>query len=314
MLYFMRIIRLGVLAAEQIGGKALGLSWLQERGFRVPSTWVLDTHAFDLMIEASGLADLMADIEEATRHRLDWASVERVLQSLEPVRRQAVETLLSAPLPKGVCAALEPLHRYNRHWAVRSSATIEDGIAHSFAGQFNSFLFVPGGEPLIHAIRQVWASTLSENALHYRIFHGTPMPRMAVILQPMGPITIRDRSGVAFSQSPLPGEPGVLIQATFGAGLTVVGEGSGEIKCVNGTSVKTLGRTTTCAQVTAAAGGLQSVPQPANPVLPDVAAFELALQVQRVALLYGRPVDVEFFWPENDPPTLLQVRPISKVA
>ncbi len=314
MLYLLRVVHLGALGVDQIGGKAQGLCWLQETGFRVPHTWVLGTEAFDMMIAAAGLAGHVATLQEATACRLDWLGMEQILQSLEGVRSELVAGLLNEPLPGPVTAALRRLPKRDPYWAVRSSASVEDGVVHSFAGQFSSFLSVPGGDPLIQAVREVWASAFGKAVLHYRAHNRTAMPHMAVILQPMDKITERDCSGVIFSQSPLPGEPGTLIQATLGAGVSVVSDGAGEIKCVNGSRVKTLGRTISQLLVTSQEGGLEAVPSQEGDVLPDPAAVYLANQVQQMASLYGRPVDVEFIWPYDNAPTFLQVRPISRAA
>src|SRR5690606_6862285 len=110
-------------------------------------------------------------------------------------------------------------------WAVRSSATVEDSPQFSFAGQFRSWLSVTP-DKLWTAVRGVWASNYSREALLYCAQNRAPMPRMAVILQPMNALTARDRSGVAFSRSSVPSLPGVLIQASFGSGQVVV-EGRG---------------------------------------------------------------------------------------
>jgi len=313
MLFFLRIVHFGALSTNLIGGKALGLCWLQEAGYRIPDSWVLSTEAFDTMIASAGLGGHVAALEQATANQPDWRSVELMLQSLEDMRRELIAALRTSPLPDIVSRALGKLPPAP-FWAVRSSATVEDGALYSFAGQFQSFLSVSAGAPLIEAVRGVWASAFDKNALHYRAQHGTPLPRMAVILQPMPPISVRDRAGVAFSHSPLPGYPGVLLQETFGAGLAVVGAGEGEVKCVDGTQVTTLSQISTHILVSSQDGGMRPWPKRPGQVLNDAEALYLAGQVREIASRYGRPADIEFIWPPEDPPTFLQVRPISSAA
>ena len=84
------------------------------------------------------------------------------------------------------------------------------------------------------AMCKVWASNYSREALLYCAQVASPVPRMAVVLQPMEPLTARDRSGVAFSHSPAPSMPGVLIQASFGSGQVVVGGRGGDLYGVQG--------------------------------------------------------------------------------
>jgi len=192
------------VSAELVGGKALGLYWLQSRGFATPQTWVLSTQAFDAMVQAAGIANQITALAEATEDKPDWATTVRRLRALSDVQRELTEALQTTPLPDPVWAALQALPQNKVLWAVRSSATVEDMHSHSFAGQFSSCLSVPSGPSLAEAIRTVWASTFNKNALHYRAQHGTVMPRMAVVLQPMEPITADDRAGVIFSQSTIP--------------------------------------------------------------------------------------------------------------
>jgi len=299
------------VSAELVGGKALGLYWLQSRGFATPQTWVLSTQAFDAMVQAAGIANQITALAEATEDKPDWATTVRRLRALSDVQRELTEALQTTPLPDPVWAALQALPQNKVLWAVRSSATVEDMHSHSFAGQFSSCLSVPSGPSLAEAIRTVWASTFNKNALHYRAQHGTVMPRMAVVLQPMEPITADDRAGVIFSQSTIPELRGVLIQATFGAGTTVVGRGGGVIKCVNGAQVTPCFWTPEHIVVTAANGGMQSAPPRFEAVLADKEAVQLAKQVHEMADQYSRPVDVEFVWRKGREPVFVQVRALT---
>jgi len=304
-------VELGTVTADLVGGKALGLCWLQSCGFNVPPTWVLTTQVFEAMVQAAGLAEHIAVLEQATAGRPDWATTELALRQMVGVHRELAEALRAAPLPEVVHLALQSLPQNESQWAVRSSATVEDAEVHSFAGQFKSFLSVPRGPQLVEAIREVWISTFDKTVLHYRAQHGTPMPRMAVVLQPMKPITVEDRAGVAFSESTISGLFGVLLQATFGAGLTVVSGGGGELKCVRESGVTTRPVSTPYAMVTATEGGIQTTPLPPGNVLSDLEAFQLAQLVRDVAQRYGRPADIEFVWRKSEDPVIVQVRALT---
>jgi len=310
MLISLKETSLESLSPSQVGGKALGIRWLQAQGYPVPDTWVLSTEAFDEMVRKTGIAGHIAVLESVTEGRPDWAIVEMALQGLGMVRREIEQALRDTPLPEVVGEALNALPKNEPYWAVRSSATVEDGSTHSFAGQFRSFLSVPRSE-LRRAIRAVWASAFDKHVLHYRAMHMTTMPRMAVILQPMSPITAEDRSGVAFSKSPLPGMPGILLQATYGAGVPVVDGTGGEIKCVRGSEVTTRQQRTPHIVVSASDGGLQELPAQDHAVLSDAEAKRLAEQVAEIAELYGGPADVEFVWPAHGDPVFVQVRMIT---
>src|SRR5690606_15046317 len=61
---------------------------------------------------------------------------------------------------------------------VRSSSLLEDGFGNAFAGKYDSYFRVNQGTPeerlaeFVDAVRQVYASTLSEEALRYRQQRG----------------------------------------------------------------------------------------------------------------------------------------------
>lgn len=74
---------------------------------------------------------------------------------------------------------------------VRSSSLLEDGFGNAFAGKYDSFFRVNQGTPeerlsgFVDAVRQVYASTLSEEALRYRLQRGLSHreEQMALLVQ-----------------------------------------------------------------------------------------------------------------------------------
>lgn len=112
-------------------------------------------------------------------------------------------------------------------FAVRSSASMEDGAGHSFAGQFHSYLDVSAAD-VPRKISDVRASAKSDSVVAYCREHGLPLPeKPAVLVQRM----IAPRcAGVAFSADPVSGQRGVVvISAVPGTGEKLVsGEVDGE--------------------------------------------------------------------------------------
>ncbi|ODS73074.1 MAG: phosphoenolpyruvate synthase [Cytophagaceae bacterium SCN 52-12] len=106
------------------------------------------------------------------------------------------------------------------HFAVRSSAADEDGAAFSFAGQLESFLFVPKKE-IERRITDVWRSAFSERVAGYREHHQIEsFPGLGVIIQEM---VDADASGVAFGANPVNGNRDQkLINAVYGLGEGLV--------------------------------------------------------------------------------------------
>lgn len=296
---------------EAIGGKAYGLYWLANNRFPVPLTWVLSTTAFDLVIDAIGLVEALAEIEQTVAGLpKDWSAAQQQMDEIEPQRVAMVQALKQVEATGHLSASLARLPETYRFWAVRSSATVEDNPRYSFAGQFRSLLFVPT-EELWEAVCQVWASAFNREALMYCAQSKMPLPHMAVILQPMTPITTQDRSGVAFSHSFVPTLPGVLIQTTFGGGQVVVDGYGGDLFGVEGTKVEVLPMSPDHIVITGQDGGMVAKAVPPGLALTEKEAQELASLVCDVAKRWGGAVNIEFIWRAGKQPLLVQVRSIT---
>jgi pyruvate,water dikinase len=128
----------------------------------------------------------------------------------------AVPTDAAAGLLRGDSAIREMLRAALQRWldpeasyAVRSSADVEDGERHSFAGQFTTLLDVPPGDVLA-AIEEV-ADPHNERLAAYLERTGlTAPPHVGVIVQRMVPARA---AGVAFSRNPLTGLGETVIEA-----------------------------------------------------------------------------------------------------
>src|SRR5689334_15215938 len=118
-------------------------------------------------------------------------------------------------------SAAKDLVSGNEYLAVRSSAGDEDGSAHSFAGQLESFLYIrPDDVP--EAVKKVWESGFTERVLAYRREHKLAGPPRAptVLVQRM---IDAESAGVAFSADPVSGDKDVaVVSAVRGVGSALV--------------------------------------------------------------------------------------------
>jgi phosphohistidine swiveling domain-containing protein len=127
-------------------------------------------------------------------------------------------------IPESSIEELTNLLPGNGYFAVRSSSTDEDGNEHSFAGQFESYLYVTK-EQLAHKIKQVWLSAFSSRVADYRKTKGfTDHSGIAVIVQEM---LAAEVAGVGFGINPVTGNrKEIIISAVYGLGEGLV---SGEL-------------------------------------------------------------------------------------
>ncbi len=111
-----------------------------------------------------------------------------------------------------------------RRYAVRSSANVEDDLAHSFAGQFKSVLDAQGADEILSAMWSIWALTRSPGVETYLEKRGIEPGalKMALMVQEMVPPVV---SGVAFSKNPLTGMDEIVVEAVQGSGAALMQEG-----------------------------------------------------------------------------------------
>jgi pyruvate,water dikinase len=105
--------------------------------------------------------------------------------------------------------------------AVRSSAVGEDSSEATFAGQYESYLWVRRADAVCEAVRKCWESATSSRASAYRERVGGVQAPMGVTVQLMVDAAV---SGVMFTCNPVSGDPSMIaINASWGLGFAVVG-------------------------------------------------------------------------------------------
>lgn len=209
--------------------------------------------------------------------------------------------------------------------AVRSSSTVEDLEALSFAGQHETHLGVVGEAALLEAVRRCWASLFTERSAAYRRAQGIPDDRvaMAVVVQLL---IDADVAGVLFTRDPSDlaapagaGEEGsgsILVEASWGLGEAVV---SGRVTpdrwtLAHGTG-DVLSARIAAKPIVSTARGEQPVPPELQsvPCLTPEALRRLAEWGRRVEAEYGVPQDIEWAL-QGDACFLLQSRAITASA
>mgnify|MGYP001822334438 CR=1 FL=1 len=176
-------------------------------------------------------------------------------------------------------------------YAVRSSASVEDGAEHSFAGQFASVLGVEGVPAIQDAITKVMESAHDDQLEPYLRHSGVDPDSvsMHVVVQQMVPAKC---AGVAFSRNPLTGLTDVLIEAVRGTGDALVSGVETPERWVRHWGDWT--------------------EQPETPMLPAAVAAELADAVETMAEEWGTPVDLEWAW-DGRAISWLQIRPMTAI-
>lgn len=179
------------------------------------------------------------------------------------------------------------------HVAIRSSATCEDKVNSSFAGQFESYLAMPRGK-LMEMVKGCWASVASPRVLAYATHHNIPPTsiKMAVIVQEM---ISAEKGGVIFSQNIFENDSNqLIIEAASGLGERVVSS------LVNPERII----------VNKASKRIVEKESPTGKVLTNKEIEELANIALKIENFYKAAQDIEWAI-ENGKVFILQSRPIT---
>ncbi|MBK9647877.1 MAG: phosphoenolpyruvate synthase [Deltaproteobacteria bacterium] len=282
----LRLDEVGRADVALVGGKGANLGELRRLdGVCVPDGFCVTTAAFERVVVAALGAEIV---------RLGEPSAKDSLAARAAALRAQIEAL---PLPEALITAIShELHRLGVEGAtaVRSSATVEDSAAASFAGQSDTVLNVVGVEAVLRALRAVWASLFTERAVVARQQQGLDAhpARMAVVIQRM----LRPQaSGVMFTADPVTGHRGrVCVEAVLGLGDAFVsGQAQADRFTVHGAQIIE-----------------RALVSDSAPALTDAQALRLAALGRRVEAHFGSPQDIEWCL-VDDALHLVQSRPIT---
>ncbi|MEO7176978.1 MAG: PEP/pyruvate-binding domain-containing protein [Saprospiraceae bacterium] len=271
-----------------IGGKASNLFKLQELGLNVPKF---------LVIPSEVLQNFVSD-------DLLIASQDEILNCINEISipQEFIDGMLSQF--QGV-----------KYFAVRSSALDEDSKSLSYAGQFESYLFVTPVQVAAH-IKLVWRSAFSRRIIDYRKQNQvTSEMGIAVIVQEMLDSEI---SGVAFGLNPVNGNRHQkVINSVYGLGEGLV---SGQLNSDHFTVEADIVSSEIAVKEEKfvlddnSKGGTVCVAvdlvDQSSASLSDKQVLEISSLLDRLAIHFNGPQDIEFAYRDGTL-YLLQTRPIT---
>lgn len=210
-----------------VGGKnaSLGemISHLAQAGVTVPAGFATTTVAYREFLATNGLTDRINQL-------LSGLDVDDI-QALAAVGKTIRGWVLNATLPGAIVQAISQAYEQlavtsggAASFAVRSSATAEDLVDASFAGQQETMLNVRGLDQIIASIKVVFASLYNDRAIAYRVHQGFAHDKvyLSAGIQKMVRSDL-GASGVMFTLDTESGfRDAVFITATYGLGETIV--------------------------------------------------------------------------------------------
>jgi pyruvate,water dikinase len=305
-----------------LGGKFGSLAEMTAAGFAVPPGFGITTGAFRRFAADAALFD-----ELRAAGGLDDPSD---LQAIEATSSHMAAAIDAAAMPADVEAEIRTAYAALEERtgipgvpvAVRSSGENEDLAGASFAGQYDTYLWVSGADELLAHVRKCWAGLFGPQVLTYRpdgesnAVGALEQTAMCVGIQQM----VASRSaGVMFTLDPVTGDRSkVVVEGCWGLGEGVV---SGDVtpdrfridKVTFEVIERAIGAKEQEHVFDSAAGGvvLRDVDDErrAQPSVADPELVELAKLAKAIEKYKGSPQDIEWAIDSNGRLHLLQVRP-----
>ncbi|WP_314391413.1 PEP/pyruvate-binding domain-containing protein [Leptotrichia shahii] len=295
---------------EKIGKKAQNLLELAAAGFNVPYFSVITNRYFKEVI----LKEIEMYNQEAGNNDeiKDWNAVfsGNTERKIENIIRIIKNHKIKEEFEKEIENALNE----ESYYAVRSSSIEEDSSNFSFAGQFETYLYVKK-ENMLEKIKEVWISSFSNHVMKYRkegkINNEINVP--AVIIQEM---VNSEKAGVGFSVNPVNNNyDEVVISGTYGLGTSIVdGDENGDLFIYNKKTkeIKKEIRTKKIRQVLDFENKKIKTEEIniEEEILNDSEICELGENIINIEKYYGKPQDMEWAF-EKGKLYILQSRPIT---
>jgi len=298
-----------------VGGKAVSLARLSHVDISVPAGFCVTGLAYSEHLNSHNIVfQLKADLPR--------------LQHTQPNERKQIlsniqQAIVQAPMSEMLAEQIGTLYRKlaAEYVAVRSSATAEDLPAHSFAGQYDTYLGIADFEGCIDAIKKCWASLWTLRAYEYRQKNGFDHLKvnMAVIIQLLIPA---DASGVVFTADPVTGQQDVMIiESCFGLGdILVSGKVTPDRFTIAKGNLKTISKTISQKKIESVIDDHGAIQQQAinserarNASIDETLVKRIAELAKSVEAKLGCPQDIEWAICGNEV-YFLQSRPITALG
>ncbi len=196
------------------GGKGASLGEMTQAGIPVPNGFVVLSSVFDYFINQNLLNEKIIEI----LNKIDIHNTDLVDDASEIIQGLIIKSPLQKDHEFEILKKFRELNLKNV--AVRSSATAEDSLDISWAGELESYLNITETS-LLDSVKKCWASLFTPRAIIYSKEKGNfEKNSVAVVVQEMINPEI---SGVCFTQNPVTKNKNqIVIEAGYGIGEAIV--------------------------------------------------------------------------------------------
>jgi pyruvate,water dikinase len=312
---------------NSVGAKNANLGEIMRIKVPVPSGFAVTTEAYDRFMEQTGANQ---EIEQCLSK---FIHPEATLKDYKEMSRKITGIIRSKKIPAEIKEAIsQTYHELGRKYntddvivAVRSSGVAEDMPTASFAGQYDSYLYIKEKEKLLKNVKKCWASFFTDRSILYRVRNNLPVMAGSISVGVQKMVDART-AGVGFTVHPGTGDDTqILLEGNWGTGESVV-QGiitpDQYIIDKDTLSLKKKEVNRKSKQIIQCQTGTeeQVIPEDMQtiPCLSDEEAVKIAEFAKALEESYGIPLDIEWAveksmpFPQNI--FLVQARPITVVA
>ena len=310
---------------NKVGGKAANLGQLIHNNFAVPEGFVVSSAVYLNFLKKN---NLKKEIQNYLSE-INYSNHESIKNCSKKIQKAIERSSMPSELINEIKSAYNQLN--SDFVAVRSSASAEDLLEASFAGQYDTFLNLKNYDQVLLHIKRCYASIWTNRAISYRQKNKIPHDEveMATIVQKMVPAK---SAGVLFTINPITSKKSeILIESNFGLAESIVsGRSSPDQFMVQKTgksrkqSFKILNKRIGNKMIAAHPkqmeneSGIEYVEltdeMNKQPSLSDKEVIQLAKVGAQIEKFFGgRPQDIEWAIDQNNNIFILQSRPITSL-
>lgn len=303
-----------------LGGKFSNLGEMTAAGIAVPLGFGITTASYRYFLRSAGLEEEVQRLRAAapglqlSEIKAETAALRAgIAESPLPADLEAMVRMQYARLEERTGVADVPV-------AVRSSGESEDLAGASFAGQYDTFLWICGADAVLAHVRACWAGMFGEAVLSYQQDGTNVISRgdFAICVGIQHMVQAR-AAGVLFTLDPINGDRSkMVLEACWGLGEGVVkGDITPSRFTVDKVTFEIIKRQITLQaeeyRFEAAAGAVQLAPieteRRDQSCLTDKDVIALATLAKRIEVTRGAPQDIEWAVSDRGEVWVLQVRP-----
>ncbi len=302
-----------------VGGKGANLGEMYNLGIPVPNGFVVTASAYFQFIKENNLKPKIADILKTT----DVDQPDQLHSASKKIRSLIRKTPVPPQIAIDIMKNYKQLSGFgglkNIPVAIRTSATSEDTLDASFAGQGDTFLNVIGEANVVKRVRDCWSSLFTPRSIFYQVKKHYDHFKIGVAV-PVQKLVQSDISGIMFTVNPVSNNKNeIIIETIWGLGEYIVqGRVTPDQIILDKSNWNIISQTHVSQDVQL----IKSVDETKEVKVPKVrqnkvkiskeTATKIAKIGQKLHNHYGKPQDIEFAI-EKGKIYIVQTRPITTI-